>query len=373
MAAAARVPSLLAVGLLVVGPVEVAPPESLILYRAERSLTAPRSRGSSMRRRDLLSLLGGAAAAWPLGARAQQPMPMIGYLHLASAAPFARFLAAFKAGLKEGGYAEGENVTIEYRWAEGQRDRLPGLAADLVHRGVAAIATGGAEFPALAAKDATKTIPIVFVVGDDPVHLGIVPSLARPDGNVTGISLLTASLEGKRLGVLREMIPKAQSIAALIDPSRVLAQTQIDELRAAAAQAGVKLVIVHATTEADFAPAFAQMVAQNVGGLQVCANPFFTSRRQRLVMLAAHHRLPAMYEWRDFAEAGGLMSYGTDLADAYRQSGVYIARILKGARPSDLPVMQAVRFQFVINLTTAKALGLDVPPTLLARADEVIE
>jgi putative ABC transport system substrate-binding protein len=327
-----------------------------------------------MRRREFITLLGGAAAAWPIVARAQQSaMPVIGYLHLASAAPFARFVAAFKAGLKEGGYAEGENVTIEYRWAEGQRDRLPGLVADLVRRGVAAIATGGAEFPALAAKDATKTIPVVFVVGDDPVKLGIVSSLARPAGNVTGISLLTASLESKRFGVLREMIPKAQSIAALIDPSRVLAQTQIDELRAAAAQAGVRLSIVHAITEADFAPAFAQMVAQNVGAVQVCANPFFMARRHQLVALAARHRLPAVYEWRDFVEAGGLMSYGTDLADAYRQSGVYIARILKGATPSDLPVMQAVRFEFVINLSTAKALGLDVPPMLLARADEVIE
>ena len=207
-------------------------------------------------------------------ARAQQPaMPVIGYLHLASAATFARFLAAFKAGLKEGGYAEGENVAIEYRWAEGQRDLLPGLAADLVRRGVAVIATGGAEFPALAAKAATKTIPVVFVVGDDPVRLGIVTSLARTAGNVTGISLLTASLESKRLGFLHEMIPKAQSIAAMIDPSRVLAQTQIDELRVAAAQAGVGLVIVHATTEADLPSAFAQMAAQNVGALQVCARP----------------------------------------------------------------------------------------------------
>jgi putative ABC transport system substrate-binding protein len=327
-----------------------------------------------VRRREFITLLGGAAAAWPLAARAQQPaMPVIGYLHLASAAPFARFVAAFKAGLKEGGYAEDKNVMIEYRWAEGQRDRLPGLAADLVRRGVAAIATGGAEFPALAAKNATKTIPVVFVVGDDPVKLGIVPSLARPAGNVTGISLLTASLESKRLGVLREMIPKAQSIAALIDPSRVVAHTQIDELRAASAQAGVRLVIVHATSEADFAPAFAQMAALNVGALQVCANPFFMSQRQQLVRLAAHYRLPAIYEWRDFAEAGGLMSYGTDLADAYRQCGGYVARILKGATPSDLPVMQAVRFEFVINLSAAKALGLDVPATLLARADEVIE
>jgi putative ABC transport system substrate-binding protein len=327
-----------------------------------------------MKRREFLGALGGAVASWPLAARAQQAtIPVIGYLHLASAPPFARFLSAFKAGLKEGGYAEGENVAIEYRWAEGQPARLPDLAADLVRRGVAVIATGGAEFPALAAKAATKTIPVVFVLGDDPVKLGIVPSLARPAGNVTGITMLTASLESKRLGVLHEMIPHARTIAALIDPKRPIAERQIGELRAATAQTGVKLVIVNATTESDIGPAFAQMAAQDASALQVCANPFFTSRRQQLVALAAQHRLPAIYEWRDFADAGGLMSYGSDLADAYRQTGAYVARILNGATPSSLPVMQAAHFEFVINLKTAKALALSVPPSLLARADDVIE
>ena len=329
-----------------------------------------------MQRRDFITLIGGAAAASllvPRAGRAQQPTPVIGFLHISSLGPFARFLAAFKAGLKEGGYVEGENVTIEYRWAEGQSDRLPAFAADLVRRGVAVIATGGAERPVLAAKAATRTIPVVFVMGGDPIKLGIVPSLARPVGNVTGISMLTSSLENKRFGLLHEMIPKAQTIAVMIDPTRAVFQAQIEEVRAAAAQAGVKLVIVHATKEADFDTAFAQMAAQGAGALQVCANPFFLARRQQLVTLAAHHRMPAMYEWRDFADAGGLMSYGTDLADAYRQSGVYVAKILKGAKPADLPVMQTTRFEFVINLVTAKALGLEISPTLLARADAVIE
>lgn len=326
-----------------------------------------------MKRREFLTALGGVVAS-PFAVRAQQTtMPVVGYLHLASAAPFARFVAAFKAGLKEGGYIEGQNIAIEYRFAEGQRDRLPDLAADLVRRGVTVIATGGAEFPALAAKGATRTIPVVFMVGDDPVTLGIVSSLARPAGNVTGISVLTATLESKRLGILHELIPHAKAIAALIDPNRPVAQRQIDELRSASAQTGAKLVILNATTEADLAPAFAQMAAQNVDAVQVSANPSFNTWRRRLVALAAQHRLPAIYEWRDFADDGGLMSYGTDLADAYRQSGAYVARILKGASPSDLPVMQAARFEFVINLKTAKTLGLTVPPNLLARADDVIE
>jgi len=300
-------------------------------------------------------------------------MPVIGYLHSGSPAPFAGFLAAFKAGLKGGGYVEGENVAIEYRWAEGQLDRLPALAGDLARRGVAVIATGGAEHPALAAKAATTSIPVVFVLGLDPVKLGIVPSLARPAGNVTGITMFTSLLEGKRFGLLREMIPRAQTIAAMVDPSRTVTQTQIEEVRVAAAQVGVKLMIVQASKESDFEPAFAEMAAQGAGALQVCASPFFLSRRQQLVTLAAHLRLPAMYEGRVYAEAGGLMSYGTDLADAYRQSGVYVARILKGTTPSDLPVMQSTRFEFVINLVTAKALGLEIAPMLLARADAVIE
>ena len=326
-----------------------------------------------MRRREFLGGLGGAAA-WPVAAWAQQAkMPVIGFLHVGAPTTIGRFLGAFKSGLMEGGYVEGENVAIEYRWAEGQIDRLPALAADLVRRGVAVIATGGAERPALAAKAATSIIPVVFVLGGDPINLGLVPSLARPGGNVTGIAMLTSSLEGKRLGLLHEMIPTAQTIAAMVDPSRPIAQIQIDEVRASAAQEDVKLVIVQASKEADFDPAFAQMAAQSAGALQVCASPFFLGRRQQIVALAAHHRIPAIYEWQDFAEAGGLMSYGTDLADAYRQLGLYAARILKGTKPADLPVLQSTKFEFAINLITARVLGLRISPMLLARADKVIE
>ncbi len=325
-----------------------------------------------MKRRSFLGVLGGAAA-WPLAARAQPTMPVIGFLHSNAPAQYVRFVAAFKAGLKEGGYVEGQNVAIEYRWAEGQSDRLPIMAAELARKGVAVIACAGGENPVLAAKAATKTIPIVFSMGVDPVALGIVPSLARPAGNVTGITMLTTSLESKRFGLLHEIIPKAQTIAAMINPTRPTARIQIEELRAAAAQAGVKLVMVEASKETDFEPAFAQMAAQGAGALQVCAHPLFLIHRQQLVTLAAHHRIPAMYDFRDHVEAGGLMSYGTDLANNYRQSGVYVARILRGARPEDLPVMQASRFEFVINLVTAKALGLEIAPTLLARADAVIE
>jgi putative ABC transport system substrate-binding protein len=326
-----------------------------------------------MRRREFLGVLGGAAAAWPLAASAQKSVPVIGFLHYASLASFGRFLAAFKVGLKEGGYVEGENVAIDSRWAEGDASKPPAFAADLVHRGVALIATGGGERPALAAKAATNTIPVVFVLGSDPVKLGLVPSMARPNGNVTGVAMLTPSLESKRFGLLHEMIPTARTIAAMIDPEREVAPAQIEQVRAAAAQAGTKLVIVHATREADFEPAFAQMAAEGVGALLVCANPFYVSRRLQIVTLAAHHRIPAMYDFRELAEAGGLMSYGTDLSDAYHQSGLYVAKILKGAKPADLPVIQATRFEFVINLVTAKALGIEISPTLLARADSVIE
>jgi putative tryptophan/tyrosine transport system substrate-binding protein len=327
-----------------------------------------------MRRREFITLLSGAAAAaWSLDAHAQESTNVVGYLHFGSPEPFARFVAAFKAGLSEGGYTEGKNVAIEYRWAEGKIDKLPALAADLVQRRVAVIATGGAEFPILAAKAATTSIPIIFVVGGDPVKLGLVSNLARPGGNLTGVNVLTSLLESKRFNLLREMIPRVETIAALVHRDRAVAEAQIAELREASAQLGTRVVIVSASTEAEFEPAFAQAAAQGAGALQVCASPLFFNRRRELVALAARHRIPAVYEWRDFAEAGGLMSYGTDLANSYHEAGRYVARILKGAMPADLPVMQTTRFEFVINLKTAKTLGLQIPPTLLARADEVIE
>jgi ABC-type uncharacterized transport system substrate-binding protein len=327
-----------------------------------------------MRRREFITLAVGAAASWSVAARAQQPaLPLIGFLHASSLEPMSRFVSAFKDGLKESGYIDGQNVTIEFRFADGHPDRLPALAAELVRRQVTVIATGGAEFPPLAAKAATETIPIVFVMGVDPVKLGLVSSLARPAGNITGIQMFTSALENKRFGLLHEVVPNVSVVAALIDPSRAVAQAQVAELAEAANAAGVRLIVVNATTEADFVPAFAKAIEDGAGAMQVCANPNFLALRERLAPLAARYRLPTIYEWREFTYAGGLMSYGTDLADAYRLEGGYVAKILKGAKPTDLPIMQSTKFEFVINLKTAKALGLTIPPGLLSIADEVIE
>jgi ABC-type uncharacterized transport system substrate-binding protein len=328
---------------------------------------------SHIGRRKFLATLGGAAAAWPLAARAQQPpMPVVGFLSSGSPAPLRQQVAAFREGLKEAGYVEGQNVTVEYGFAEGQLDRFPVLVSDLVRRQVSVLVVTS-NTGALVAKHATSTIPIVFSVGDDPVASGLVPSLNRPGGNLTGVYQFTTGLEAKRLGLLHEMVPKATTIAVLVNPNFSGAKTQLHDVQEAAPRLGVQLVVVRANVESDFDAAFATLVQQRAGALLVCASPFFNGRRQQLVVLAARHAVPAIYEWRDFAEAGGLMSYGTILADAYRQAGVYAGRVLKGAKPADLPVVQATRFEFVINLSTAKALGIEVPPTLSARADEVIE
>ena len=327
-----------------------------------------------MKRREFITLLSGAAAAWPLAAWAQQAaMPVVGFMAGSSPAALSRQVAAFREGLKEAGFIEGMNVAVEYRYGEGQLDRFPALASDLVRRQVAVIVVSGGPTGVLAAKQASTTIPIVFSIGSDPVEIGLVASLNRPGGNITGVYQFTAGLEAKRLGLLREMVPKATTIAVLVNPNYAAAENQLRDVQEAATRLGVQLVVVRANMEDEFNAAFSTSVQQKAGALLVCASPFFNARRQQLVLLAARHTVPAMYEWRDFAAAGGLMSYGTSLADAYRQAGVYAGRILKGEKPADLPVVQVTKFEFVINLNAAKAIGLDVPPTLLARADEVIE
>jgi putative ABC transport system substrate-binding protein len=330
-----------------------------------------------MRRREFILALGGAAAtsvSWPLGARAQNPaLPIVGFLHVASAKPFAHIVAGFRQGLKETGAIEGQNVTIEFRWAEGQIGRLPELAADLVHRQVAVLVTGGGEAPALAAKAATSTIPIVFNIGNDPVQAGLVASLSRPGGNATGVSILTAELEAKRLGLLHEMVPTASVVAHLVNPAYPPTKTNVRNVAAAARVMGLQIVLVEASSESEIDAAFAAIQQKRAGALLVGADPFFNGRRNQIVALAASHALPAIFEQREFAAAGGLMSYGTSIADAYRQMGIYTGRILKGEKPADLPVVQSVKFELVINLKTAKSLGLALPSGLLSIADEVIE
>ena len=322
-------------------------------------------------RRQFITLLGGAAT-WPLVAHAQQPaMPVIGFHHHASPDVAAGLAAAFRQGLKETGFVEGQNVRIEYRWAQGRYDLLPELAADLVRREVAVIMTNTPT--SQVAKAATSTIPIVFASADDPIPLGLVASFNRPGGNATGIYFLIAALEGKRVEFLHEVVPKPGTIALLVDPNFPSAATQTLAMRQAARSLGLNLLVVTAGTERDIDTAFATLVREGAGALAVAASGFFFFHREQLVALAAHHGMPVVYPWRDAAAAGGLMSYGASPFDAYRQGGIYAGRILKGEKPADLPVQQAVKVEFVINLRSAKALGLTVPLPLLGRADEVIE
>jgi putative ABC transport system substrate-binding protein len=327
-----------------------------------------------MRRREFITLIGGAAATWPIAARAQQPaLPVVGFIRDGSADANARFAAAFRKGLNETGYVEGQNVTIEYHWLEGQYDRLPALMADLVGRRVAVIATPGIV-PTLAAKAATTTIPIVFGVGDDPVRLGLVTNLARPGGNATGINFFVNEVAAKRLRLLHDLVPKAVRIAVLVNLAK--ASTEEFTLRAvqeAAPTLGLQIQILNASTIGEIDAAFATIARDHSDALLVAPDAFFVSRRVQFITLTARDRIPATYSLRDYVAIGGLMSYGTNLADSFHQVGVYTGSILKGAKPADLPVVQATKFEFVINLQTARALGIEVPPGLLSIADEVIE
>ena len=325
-----------------------------------------------MKRREFITLLGGATTAWPLAAQAQQSaMPVIGFLHLGSPEPRTNLVAAFRLGLSEAGFVDGRDVLIEYRWARDQVDRLPGMASDLVHRQVAVIATPD-NAGALAAKTATDTIPIVFQIGNDPVKLGLVASLNRPGGNATGVSYFTFELGPKRLGLLLELMPDGAEVLVLVNPKGPIADWALKDMQAAASAAGKSLSTVHASNSQEIYGAFRAMAQKRAPAVMI-PDAMFVSRRVQLATLAARHAVPVIYTSREFAEVGGLMSYGTNLADNYRQVGTYTGRILKGAKPAELPVVQPTKFEFVINLATAMALSIEVPATLLARADEVIE
>jgi putative ABC transport system substrate-binding protein len=322
-----------------------------------------------MRRRAFITLLGGAAVAWPLAARAQQAMPVVGFLRDTAAAGAAHLVTAFRQGLQEAGLVEGQNVVIEYRWADDHKDRLPDLAADLARRGVAIIVANNQSTPA--AKAATTTIPIVFVAGGDPILDGLVNNLSRPGGNVTGVSFISGPLDGKRLGLLHELVPKASAIAVLLDPNQ--RGTEPQKIEEAARTLRRKVLITRVVSEGEFDAAFAMMVRSKVGAVFVGSGAFFLGQRRKLVALAASHRLPASYNQREYVEAGGLMSYGASQTDAYRRAAVYVARIIRGEKPATLPVQLPSKYELVVNLATARALKIAFPPILLALADEVIE
>jgi putative ABC transport system substrate-binding protein len=325
-------------------------------------------------RRQFISVLGGTVA-WPLVVRAQQPtMPTIGFLNAGSAGPFAQYVTGFRQGLSDAGYVEGHNISIDFLWAEGQYDRLPALAADLVQRGVAVIVVSGGAVSAFAAKAATSTIPILFVIGDDPVKTGLVPSLSRPGGNITGMTLFISTLMAKRFELLSEIMPMSSAtIALVVNPKNPNADTDTKEMEIAARTSGRELRVLNASTESEIDSAVATIHDQRIGALLLGTDPFFYSQRDKFVTLAARFGIPAIYPVREFSAAGGLMSYGASFVEVWRQAGLYASRILKGVKPSDLPVLQPTKFEFVLNLKTARALGLAIPQSLLATADEVIE
>jgi len=325
-----------------------------------------------MRRREFIALLACYSLA-PVMGQAQQAMPLIGLLSSRSPADSEQSLQSFREGLRQSGYVEGQNVAIEYRWGEGRYDRLPAMAVELAKRPVSLFVTVGGEPAALAARAATSSIPIVFAIGSDPVKLGIAESYNRPGGNMTGINILTATLEAKRLGLLHELVPQAQTLGFLLNPAFAPAGSQLADAQSAAAAIGFQVRVLQASNDRELDSAFEALAQQPVGALAVAADPFFDTRREKLVNLAARHRVPAAYHFREYAQAGGLMSYGIDPLDTYREVGVYAGRVLQGAKPAELPLLQPTKFQFVINLKTARALGLEVPPALSARADEVIE
>jgi len=327
-----------------------------------------------MRRREFITLLGGAVAAWPLAARAQQPaMPVIGFMSTRSPEDSAYLLAAFRRGLAEGGFVEGQNVAIEFRWARGRYDLLSAMAAELVSRRVAVLTTAGGEPSPLAAKRATSTIPMVFGIGGDPVALGVVESFSRPGGNATGVTLLTSLMEPKRLGLLRDLVPGVPLIGVLLNPEFAPASHYLQEVEEAARSIDQRILIANASTDEELETAFAALISAHVGALLVTADPYFDTRREQIVAFAARQRLPSIYQFREYAVAGGLLSYGVSITDAYRNCGVYTAKILKGAKPADLPVLQPTKFETVINLKTAEALGIKISDNLLSLADEVIE
>jgi len=328
---------------------------------------------AKMKRREFITLLGGAAAAWPLAARAQRPpVPVVGFLNSGSAAEWAHLVAAFTEGLNEAGYLEGKNVAVEYRWAQGENDRLPGLAADLVRRQVAVIAALGPAATA-AAKAATTTIPIIFAVGTDPIDLGLVTSFRRPTSNLTGINIFAEALTPKRQELLHELVPNASLVAMLVNPTSPQTQSELRDVEAAAGRLGQQVRIFNVRTDPEIDAAFATIIDQRVGGLLVQPGEFFTVRRDQLVLLTTRHAIPAVFGFREFVMAGGLMSHGPSLRAAYRQVAIYTGRILKGEKPADLPVQQATAFETVVNLKAAKALGVTIPTAILLRADEVIE